>query len=274
MADKIPPKQNTKPPTHAVLKNQTPPPSPSLPKRSDTRQDQSTVTDPTPTPKVNSPVTAKHMLTKKESQVLSENSRPGSPALRKVMKPRDPSTSRAFNTIAVPENTFINPVTQARFEDPVVLSDGNSYDRSALIAMAAPKHTELDATFWNQNPVNRLLIALQESFHRDDTCTVDESLLNCPITLTPFKEPVITIPGGHTFEKDALVKALHGSLYGKCPLTKEPIRGFRANHAILHIVNQTSLKSDTPANFDDVEEKSRLLQYFWEELDKFRTDSA
>ena len=37
---------------------------------------------------------------------------------------------------------------------------------------------------------------------------------------------MITIPGGHTFEKAALVEALYGILT-KC-LTKEPVRAFRA----------------------------------------------
>ena len=101
-----------------------------------------------------------------------------------------------------------------------MLVDGHSYDRSALIKLAESKEIELDENFWSQSPVNRLLVSLQESFDRDDTNTIDKDLLNCPITKLPFKEPVITIPGGHTFEKAALVEALYGILDGKCPRYK------------------------------------------------------
>ena len=119
---------------------------------------------------------------KESAQAVSETMSPVSQSLRKSIKPSVDSTQAPEDAVQVPPSTFINPVTRAPFSDPVVLVDGHSYDRSALIKLAESKEIELDENFWSQSPVNRLLVSLQESFDRDDTNTIDKDLLNCPIT--------------------------------------------------------------------------------------------
>lgn len=86
---------------------------------------------------------------------------------------RSPSPTEGFN---IPEH-LICPITHALFHDPVVASDGHTYERSAITdwlrASAVSPITRQRMTANVLNP-NRLIKKMAEDFH--DACRVKRSL--------------------------------------------------------------------------------------------------
>ncbi|KAG7342254.1 U-box domain containing protein [Nitzschia inconspicua] len=116
---------------------------------------------------------------------------------------------------------FICPITKLVLQDPVVLSDGKSYERSAF------QERNEAIMYPNQNR------PLPHAFY-------------CPITLSLMHKPVID-PQGYTYEKIAIHKWIE--VNGDSPVTRAPLTVAQLipNHALEGLLQ-------AEANRDDIED--------------------
>jgi hypothetical protein len=147
------------------------------------------------------------------------------------------------------------PITKQILQDPVVLADGTSYERSAVQdrneAMIYPNRA-LKSIMADINISTSTIISKPTLFQqakRFVTAQVDRPLPDafyCPITLSLMHKPVID-PQGCTYEKVAIIKWIE--VNGDSPVTREPLTVDQliSNHALEGLLL-------LEANRDDVED--------------------
>jgi len=151
---------------------------------------------------------------------------------------------------------FYCPITKQVMEDPVVKSDGVSYERSAVASMGDEKMYENralktvidDAVAASGTSVRAVALRIQHSMRKVYNEAIENSLIPskeyrplpdvyyCPITFSLIHDPVID-PEGTTYEKVAIVKWIQEN--GTSPLTRTElsIEDLFPNRAIEELLN-------------------------------------
>lgn len=129
--------------------------------------------------------------------------------------------------IRVVPNMFVDPMTSARYCDPVVASDGHTYSERWLRAgnteTVGMKETERVVT-------NRAMVAAMEDPMADEW-------KRCPITKQVMKLPTISVDDGVTYEQEAILTWLETN--DTSPMTREPLTKpieLRPNHWLRHVI--------------------------------------
>ena len=121
---------------------------------------------------------------------------------------------------SAPPNFLICPKTQTLFSDPVLHSDGVTYERSALAQVTGQNPAALLSNF--------VIKAVAERWRDagDSTWENIERELECPLTLEPLSENFVTCRDGWSYEGQAMTRyfARGGKLSPKTrqDLTLEP----------------------------------------------------
>jgi len=144
---------------------------------------------------------------------------------------------------------FYCPITKKVMDDPVVLSDGVSYEKSAVTSREenmypnrALKAVIDDAVAASGTSVRAAVVRIQHSMRKVYNEVLEKKyrplsdVYYGPITFSLIHEPVID-PEGHTFEKVAIVTWIREN--GSSPLTRTElsIGDLFPNHAITELLN-------------------------------------
>ena len=71
----------------------------------------------------------------------------------------------------------------------------------------------------------------------------------CPITMEPMQNPYLTLPCGHSFERDAI--AAWQAQNGSCPLDRTTIQEIRPNTPLKELIEQVQSLSSKLTNWED-----------------------
>ncbi|KAG7363420.1 U-box domain containing protein [Nitzschia inconspicua] len=178
---------------------------------------------------------------------------PSEPQLQPIEISNNPSSLGQERSLP---SFFICPITKRVLQDPVVLSDGKSYERSAfqerdevimypnraLKSIMAEINTSTSSTIV---PKHSILQQACRFFSAEQNRPLPHAFY-CPITLSLMHKPVID-PQGYTYEKIAIHKWIE--VNGDSPVTRAPLTVAQLipNHALEGLLQ-------AEANRDDIEE--------------------
>lgn len=141
---------------------------------------------------------------------------------------------------------FYCPITKKLMKDPVVLEDGRSYERSAIVTDASTKLYENRALKTIIEESTRSALQKIQDKARQLITAENRPLSGgfyCPITLSLMHIPVID-PQGYTYEKAAIESWILAN--GDSPVTRQTlaIADLRPNTAISDLLHARSTKKD------------------------------
>lgn len=188
----------------------------------------------------------------KERGAATDGDTPVPTAVPLTIEPNDPaSLGRECHL----PSFFMCPITKQVLQNPVVLSDGKSYEQSAVQEQNEPimyPNRALKSIMADINISTATIISkhslLKQAF-RFFSAEEDRPLPDgfyCPITLSLIHKPVID-PQGYTYEKVAIYKWIE--VNGDSPVTRAPL-------SVDQLVPNHSLEGllEAEANRDDIED--------------------
>ncbi|GMH61245.1 hypothetical protein TL16_g07971 [Triparma laevis f. inornata] len=160
------------------------------------------------------------------------------------------------------EKFLTGPISCEEFDDPVILSDGHTYERKFIMKWLAKKNTSpmtrevLKNKDLTLNKLVQQLLNLDEG-KKGGKEELVRSLLCCPLTRKVFITPVVLKADGITYEKTSLEDYL--STNTKTPLEKKTIRKGQnqiiSNYVIASLIDYAKAEQDKQRvrkySFDD-----------------------
>jgi hypothetical protein len=163
-------------------------------------------------------------------------------------------------------NTFYCPITKKLMEDPVVIPDGDSYERSAILergdvtadklylnrALQSIIHEKVDAS---GDSMQAGLKRLQRSIGRSMRQLMDKSAIPtlefrplpdayyCPITFGIIHDPVID-PEGYTFERVAVEYWIQANDNSPITRTSLNVEDLYPNKALAELLEEEKCRDD------------------------------
>mmetsp|Transcript_5074 Transcript_5074/g.9317 ORF Transcript_5074/g.9317 Transcript_5074/m.9317 type:complete len:644 (+) Transcript_5074:141-2072(+) len=176
------------------------------------------------------------------------------------------------------EQFLVGPISCEEFDDPVILSDGHTYERQFINKWLAKKNTSpmTRQVLKNKDHIlNKLvqqLLALDEGKNGKEELV--RKLLSCPLSEKVFKDPVVLRADGVTYERSALEEYL--LIHDRTPISKKKIssrRGmeFIENRVIRSLIEYAKNQQVAARKYSDDDEgnerpsgkRPRASSYDW-----------